>query len=106
MKKMPFQALLSRQRNLKIKNIVFVISLILILFFNFLFLYGKEETVESKRVLEDQGYQNVVMTGHVLIGCTPLEFYKTGFVASGPTGRSVKGIVCGTVWKTFTIRLF
>jgi hypothetical protein len=59
----------------------------------------------ATRVLEDQGYTNIQMTGYTLFSCSPDDTFHTGFSAKSPAGRQVSGTVCaGLLFKNSTIR--
>lgn len=59
----------------------------------------------ARRVLEDAGYKNVRMEGYEWNNCSADDFYHDRFSATGPTGRSVSGVVCtGLLNKGSTIR--
>lgn len=59
----------------------------------------------ATRVLEDQGYTNVQMTGYNFMACSKDDTFHTGFTAKSPAGRQVTGTVCaGAFFKNSTIR--
>ena len=59
----------------------------------------------ARRVLEENGYSDIQMTGYRFFMCGKEDFYHSGFAAKGPTGRSVSGVVCqGLLFKGSTIR--
>jgi hypothetical protein len=59
----------------------------------------------ATRVLEDQGYTNVQMTGYNMFACSRDDTFHTGFSAKSPAGRQVSGTVCaGAFFKNSTIR--
>ena len=64
---------------------------------------------EITRVLVDQGYTEVEVLGYDLWGCGRDDNTATKFRAKGPTGRPVRGVVCGT-WsgwgKGYTVRTY
>lgn len=55
--------------------------------------------------LTGAGYTNIQLTGYRFFGCSEDDLFKTGFTAKGPTGQTVKGVVCGGIFKGSTIRL-
>lgn len=61
----------------------------------------------AKKALEDSGYTDITLTGYRYTGCSEDDYFHTGFIAKGPTGRPVSGVVCdGGPWgKGKTIRL-
>lgn len=69
-------------------------------------LVGCIEPANAKRVLEDAGYSNVEIIGYDIFSCSDDDTLHTGFTATGPTGRPVRGTVCsGLFFKNSTIRL-
>lgn len=49
----------------------------------------------ARRVLDDAGYKNVVITGYRPFGCgSNDEDFHTGFKAIAPSGKTVTGTVC------------
>lgn len=61
---------------------------------------------EARRILEQQGYTNIQIKGYSLLTCSEDDWFRTGFVATGPTGQRVEGVVCrGLLFKNSTIRL-
>lgn len=68
---------------------------------------GCDDPDTASRVLVDAGYTQVVTTGYDMFGCSKDDDFSTGFKAIGPTGRSVEGVVCSSLWaKGATIRLY
>lgn len=60
----------------------------------------------AKRLLEEQGYKNIAITGYVWMGCSEDDTFHTGFTATSAAGSQVKGVVCSDWFKGATIRLF
>lgn len=59
----------------------------------------------ATRVLADQGYTNIQITGYSAWACGKDDDYHTGFTATSPAGHPVKGTVCAGAWfKNSTIR--
>lgn len=59
----------------------------------------------ATRVLLDQGYTNVQMTGYNFMACSRDDTYHSGFTAKSPAGHQVSGTVCaGVLFKNSTIR--
>lgn len=59
----------------------------------------------ARRVLEQQGYTNIVITGWDAFACGEDDTFSTGFVATNPAGIKVRGVVCqGLIFKNSTIR--
>lgn len=74
----------------------------------FCFLAGCTDAPRARRVLEDQGYSNVTITGYRWWGCADDDSCATGFEAIAPGGKKVKGVVCsgfGLFSKGATVRL-
>ena len=61
---------------------------------------------EAKRVAEDNGFSDVVITGRRLVGCGREDAYRVGFAATNSKGKHVTGVVCaGLFVKAYTVRL-
>lgn len=59
----------------------------------------------AQRILEANGFTNIEMTGYSFFSCSEKDAQSTGFIATGPTGKQVKGSVCsGIFFKNSTIR--
>jgi hypothetical protein len=56
------------------------------------------------RSLEGAGYTNIKITGYRLTGCHDDDTFRTGFKATGPSGKPVTGVVCSGILKGSTIR--
>jgi hypothetical protein len=60
---------------------------------------------DATRILADQGYTNIQITGYSWFSCSKDDTYRTGFTATAPSGRQVSGTVCaGLLFKNSTIR--
>lgn len=59
----------------------------------------------AEMALRASGYSGVKMTGYAWFDCDKNDTYRTGFVATGPTGLRVTGAVCSGVLKGYTIRI-
>ena len=60
---------------------------------------------KAQRVLSDQGYTDIRMTGYKGFSCGKDDYYADGFVAKSPSGKNVSGAVCaGALFKGATIR--
>ena len=57
------------------------------------------------RALEGAGYTNIKITGYRITGCHDDDTFRTGFKATGPSGKPVTGVVCSGILKGSTIRL-
>jgi len=63
------------------------------------------EPGNAKRILEDQGYRDVQITGYSFFACSKDDTFHTGFKAISPVGKPVSGTVCaGLIFKNSTIR--
>lgn len=61
---------------------------------------------EARRVLEQQGYTNITITGWRPLMAGKDDSVSTGFEATSPSGQRVSGAVTGgLVFKGSTIRL-
>jgi hypothetical protein len=58
----------------------------------------------ATRALQGAGYTDIEITGFRFFGCHEDDFFRTGFKATGSTGKSVTGVVCGGLIKASTIR--
>lgn len=68
-------------------------------------LIGCANETGAIRTLEGAGYTDVNITGFRIIGCGEDDLFRTGFKATGPTGKQVTGVVCGGLLKGSTIRM-
>lgn len=59
----------------------------------------------AKKALEQSGYTDVKMDGYAVFGCGKDDSFHDKFVAKGPTGQVVSGVVCGGFLKGKTIRI-
>lgn len=60
---------------------------------------------DAVKALEAQGFTDIQTTGHSFFACSKDDFYSTGFVATNPQGKRVKGTVCsGFLFKNATVR--
>ena len=48
----------------------------------------------ATRVLQDQGYKNIEITGYRFYGCSDDDNFHTGFKAVTPAGVTVTGVAC------------
>lgn len=60
--------------------------------------------VDAKRVLEQQGYTEVITGGYGWFACSKSDNFSTKFKAKSPSGVPVSGVVCGGILKGSTIR--
>ena len=56
------------------------------------------------RILENEGYTNIVLTGYDAYGCSDSDDFSTGFTATNSHGKQVVGVVCSGMCKGYTIR--
>lgn len=69
-----------------------------------LLFYYKDPDASAKRVLQEQGYNNIKMTGHQFLMCGDNDVYARGFTAYTKDSILVKGCVCSGINKGYTIR--
>ena len=69
-----------------------------------LLLAGCTKPDEAKRVLTNEGYTNIEITGYNLFACSDEDTFKTGFRAKNRNGKIITGTVCSGVLKGSTIR--
>jgi len=70
-----------------------------------LLLAGCTRPENATRILADQGYRDIKITGYKLFDCGKDDTTATGFEATSPAGIHVKGTVCsGWFLKASTIR--
>lgn len=62
--------------------------------------------VSSTEILEKQGYTNVEITGYNLFACSEDDMYRLNFTAVNSNQKKVKGVVCSSPLKGYTIRFF
>lgn len=66
---------------------------------------GCTNNTDATRILEENGYTGIEMTGYNFFACGKDDFYHTGFSAKSPIGKTVRGTVCsGILFKNSTIR--
>lgn len=58
----------------------------------------------TRRVLTQQGYTNIHITGFRWFGRSRGDVYSTGFEATSPNGNFISGYVTSGWWKGYTIR--
>ena len=62
----------------------------------------REHAIEA---VENLGLTDVVITGHAWFACGKDDVYETGFEATNPHGKRIKGVVCaGLFFKGATVR--
>ena len=67
-------------------------------------LAGCTNSEQATRALAGAGYRDINITGFRFFGCPENNIYSTGFVATGPGGQRVRGVVCADVFRAATIR--
>lgn len=81
---------------------------ILVLLLPFLFT-SCTDAPNAQRILSENGYKNIEITGYDWFGCGKDDDLSTGFNATSPSGHYVKGVVCSSLFPAFgkgsTIRL-
>lgn len=58
----------------------------------------------ARRVLIQQGYTEIEITGYSPFSCGKDDSFATGFVATSPAGIRISGTVCSAFFKGATIR--
>lgn len=58
----------------------------------------------TRKLLEDNGYSNITITGYAFFYAGQDDIFSTGFEAISPSGKPVKGAVTGGLLKGYTIR--
>lgn len=59
----------------------------------------------AARVLKEQGYTDIEITGYRWLGCSDDDQFHAGFKAKSPAHVPVTGVVCSGFTKGSTIRL-
>jgi hypothetical protein len=78
---------------------------LLIVFAAATFISSCDDKETANRVLENNGYTNIELTGYKAFCCSEDDTFSTGFTATAPNGKTVSGCVCSTVYtKGATIR--
>jgi len=67
------------------------------------FAVGCTRPTHATKVLEDDGYQQIQITGYSWLGCDKEDFFSTGFTAY-KNDREISGVVCEGFFKGATIR--
>ena len=66
---------------------------------------GCTKSDDTLRILKDQGYTNITITGYNHFSCGKGDKFKTGFTALSQANKVVSGTVCTGLFKGSTIRL-
>lgn len=63
---------------------------------------------DAKRAVEAYGFDSVTIGGTPWYGCGESDsfFYNQRFTALNNKGKAVSGVVCGSVFKGYTVRVF
>jgi hypothetical protein len=72
--------------------------------FLLLALTGCTHESTARRVLEDNGYTDIKITGYRFMMCGKDDSFSTGFEATSPAKKRVTGAVCEGWTKGATIR--
>lgn len=70
----------------------------------FLALAGCTDSTKATRVLEQQGFKEINITGYSPFACSDSDTFSTGFEATSPNGSRVRGTVCSGILKGATVR--
>lgn len=70
-----------------------------------IFIVGCTAPDIAYRMLEQEGYSDIEITGYVFFGCGESDIFHTGFTAKKNT-HTITGVVCQGLLKGATIRLF
>lgn len=65
---------------------------------------GCTAPTKATKVLKDQGYTDIQITGYSWFMCSEQDTFSTGFRATAPSGAVVTGAVCSGFFKGYTIR--
>jgi len=66
---------------------------------------GCSDIEKARRILTEQGYTDITMTGYSYWGCAESDTFHDGFSAKSPGGKYCSGVVCSDWFKAATIRL-
>ena len=58
----------------------------------------------GREILEQQGYEDIHMTGYAPFQCGEGDVSSSGFEATAPNGARVEGVVCCGLAKRCTVR--
>lgn len=61
---------------------------------------------DAHKALTAAGYTDIQTTGYSWFSCGEGDSFSTGFIATGPSGKRVEGVVCSAWFKGSTIRTF
>ena len=94
-----------RNKGATLFDVLFVVILVVMIIAACLQGGGCTDPEGTKRVLEDQGYTNIRITGYRLWIKGEDDTYSTGFEATSPSGHVVTGAVTSAWGKGKTIRM-
>lgn len=57
------------------------------------------------QTLEAAGYSDIQTMGYSYFGCGSEDSHRDKFIATGPNGKRVEGVVCSGWFKGYTIRI-
>lgn len=78
---------------------------ILLIILSVLIIQGCTNSSEATRILKENGYKNINITGWGWFKCSQDDFFATKFDALSTSGKKVSGTVCsGLIFKGSTIR--
>lgn len=89
-------------------NVAGIVVVIFIIAFVILFAAATPtctDEVTTRRVLTEQGYTNIRITGYRYFGGGEDDVFNTGFTATSPKGHMVSGCVTRGLLKGSTVRL-
>jgi hypothetical protein len=69
-------------------------------------LAGCSDAPTAERVLRQQNYKDILITGYSWFSCGRDDSFATGFRAKAPNGETVEGVVCSGWLKGATVRVF
>lgn len=88
----------------KVVTVVFVLLLIVVVV-SMIMGGGLTQPEKAIRILSQQGYTNIEITGWRPMMCSDEDDFATGFQATSSNGSVVTGCVCSGIMKGSTIRL-
>lgn len=71
-----------------------------------LVLAGCTDPPTAERVLQQQNYRDIQITGYGWFGCSEDDTFATRFRARAPNGEMVTGVVCSGWLKGATVRIY
>lgn len=83
------------------KKIAFYLSIIAIM----ASMSGCTDSSHTEKVLSNDGYKDIQITGYRFFGCPDEDTFHTGFEATNANGKHVSGVVCSGFIMGSVIRL-